>query len=289
MSLLNCLCVLLFQLTTYTVDMLVLSKLFVDASKKAGVKHMVVRHTRKTHNTHTSRRTELTVFSLSAGTRCSADPHVMCALSVASGSGVPGRSASPRCHLASHDRTIHRSSRVRYMDAFAPNVLHGGRTHTKSQQQNHHGSLVSLTNRIAVIQTSQLLTLSLLPVLPFWWQNLIAYGGVDTINGHNLVVPYHPDVKLTWVCCDDIGACAATVLANPSAHASKVYPLVVDAASHAEIAEVLSKMMGQPFNVHKVDIKDWYKCLIEHGCIEVSQRYTLDTSIAVWRWTLIKQ
>ena len=103
-------------------------------------------------------------------------------------------------------------------------------------------------------------------------QNLISYGGVETIKGHNIVVPYRPEVKLTWVCCDDIGVCAATVLANPRAHASKVYPLVVDLASHAEIAELLSKVTGGPeaFKVEHVDIRDWYKCLIEHGRIEVS-------------------
>ena len=107
-------------------------------------------------------------------------------------------------------------------------------------------------------------------------QNLISYGGVETIRGNKIVVPYKPDAKLTWVCCDDIGACAATVLANPHAHGSKVYPLVVDAASHEEIAELLSKVMGssQSFKVEQVDIKDWYKCQIEHGRIEVSHTRT---------------
>ena len=38
------------QLTTYTVDMLVHSKLFIDASKKAGVKHMVVRQQALAHS-----------------------------------------------------------------------------------------------------------------------------------------------------------------------------------------------------------------------------------------------
>ena len=95
---------------------------------------------------------------------------------------------------------------------------------------------------------------------------------METIKGNNIVVPYRPDAKLTWVCCDDIGACAAGVLADPRAHASKMYPLVVDAASHAEIAELLSKVMGGPesYKVEQVDIKDWYKCLLEHGGIEVS-------------------
>ena len=93
---------------------------------------------------------------------------------------------------------------------------------------------------------------------------------METIKGHNIVVPYRPDTKLTWVCCDDIGACAAAVLANPRAHASKVYRLSVDEASHAEIAEMLSKVTGEPFKVEFVEIGNWYKCLMEHGRIEVS-------------------
>ena len=104
----------------------------------------------------------------------------------------------------------------------------------------------------------------------FFMENLISYGGVETMKGNKLVVPYRADVKVPWVCCDDIGACAATVLANPTAHAGKAYPLEADAASHAEIAELMSKVLGEQFRVEQVDMKDWFKCLLEHGAIEVS-------------------
>ena len=104
-------------------------------------------------------------------------------------------------------------------------------------------------------------------------QNLISYGGVETIQGNKIVVPYRPDVKLTWVCADDIGACAAPILANPRAHAGKAYPLRTDAASHAEVAELLSKVTGgaEQFKVEQLPIADWYKRVNEHGSIEVRQ------------------
>lgn len=101
-------------------------------------------------------------------------------------------------------------------------------------------------------------------------QNLISYGGVETIKGHNIVTPYRPEAKVTWVCSDDIGACAATILANPRDHANKAYPLLVDSASHAEIAELLSKVMGEQYKVEHVPLLDWFKCVLSHGHIEVS-------------------
>ena len=107
-------------------------------------------------------------------------------------------------------------------------------------------------------------------------QNLVEYGGVKTIQNREVVTPFDPQVKVTWVSAEDIGLVGAAVMTNPAIHAGRVYPLVADAGSHAEFAELLSKMAGQSYRVKQLPIRDWYRYINEHVSkqIEVSHHLT---------------
>ena len=76
--------------------------------------------------------------------------------------------------------------------------------------------------------------------------------------------------QVTWVSAKDVGRFGAHVMANPAPHAGQAYPLVTDAASHAEFAESLSKMAGESYGVKQLPIKEWYDFVLQHGSIEVS-------------------
>ena len=64
----------------------------------------------------------------------------------------------------------------------------------------------------------------------------------------------------------------ASVMANPSGHGGQVYPLLADVASHAEFAELLSKMAGQSYTVKQMPIKEWYEFVLTNGKIDVRRQ-----------------
>ena len=77
-------------------------------------------------------------------------------------------------------------------------------------------------------------------------QNLLGYGGEKTIK-HGIVHAFVEAARLSWVDVDDVAQVAALALAHPELHAGQTYRLGYDAASFAELAELLTAIVGQPF------------------------------------------
>ena len=77
-------------------------------------------------------------------------------------------------------------------------------------------------------------------------QNMLSYGGKPTIvNG--VLHQYVAGARKSWVDVDDVAQVAALSLLDPEKHAGQVYRLGYDAKSYYEIAELLSRLVGQPF------------------------------------------
>jgi NAD(P)H dehydrogenase (quinone) len=77
-------------------------------------------------------------------------------------------------------------------------------------------------------------------------QNLLGYGGIKVIvNG--VIRHYVANTRFTWIDGEDIAAVAAESLSKPEEHAEKTYRLGSDVRSYAEIAEILTRVIGQPF------------------------------------------
>ncbi len=77
-------------------------------------------------------------------------------------------------------------------------------------------------------------------------QNLLSYGGAEA-EGRGVIRHYIGDARISWVDCDDVAAVAAVALAHPEVHAGKTYHLGYEARSYPEIAEILTRVIGQTF------------------------------------------
>jgi uncharacterized protein YbjT (DUF2867 family) len=75
-------------------------------------------------------------------------------------------------------------------------------------------------------------------------QNLLSYGGAES-SGDGVLRHYIGEAPISWVDCDDVAAVAAVVLKNPAGHAGKTYHLGYEARSYPEIAEILTRVLGQ--------------------------------------------
>jgi hypothetical protein len=77
-------------------------------------------------------------------------------------------------------------------------------------------------------------------------QNVLSYGGKPAIE-HGVIHAYVAGARLSWVDVDDVAAVAAQALARPDVHGGQTYRLGYDARTFAEIAELLTAEVGQPF------------------------------------------
>jgi NAD(P)H dehydrogenase (quinone) len=77
-------------------------------------------------------------------------------------------------------------------------------------------------------------------------QNMLSYGGKPAIT-NGVLHQYVQGARKSWVDVDDVAQVAALALLHPEKHAGQVYRLGYDAKSYYEIAELLTRLVGQPF------------------------------------------
>jgi NAD(P)H dehydrogenase (quinone) len=77
-------------------------------------------------------------------------------------------------------------------------------------------------------------------------QNMLAYGGKKTIVD-GVVNAFVDGARLSWVDVDDVAQVAAVALAHPELHGGQTYRLGYDAVTFAELADLMTSIIGQPF------------------------------------------
>ncbi len=77
-------------------------------------------------------------------------------------------------------------------------------------------------------------------------QNLLHYDGTRAVVA-GVIRQYTGDARFSWVDGDDVAAVAAQALAWPQRHAGQTYRLGYEAKSYAEVAALMSELLGQPF------------------------------------------
>lgn len=77
-------------------------------------------------------------------------------------------------------------------------------------------------------------------------QNLLHYDGTRAVVA-GVIRQYTGDARFSWVDGDDVAAVAALALAWPQRHAGQTYRLGYEAKSYAEVAALMSELLGQPF------------------------------------------
>lgn len=78
-------------------------------------------------------------------------------------------------------------------------------------------------------------------------QNLLGYGGVPAVN-HGTLRHYVGNARLSWIDAEDIAEVAAAVLRAPEAHSERIYRLGYDAKTYDEIAQIIARVINQPFD-----------------------------------------
>lgn len=77
-------------------------------------------------------------------------------------------------------------------------------------------------------------------------QNLLSYDGEKAVK-NGVIQQFTGDSPFSWVDGDDVAAVAAEALLYPEKHTGKTYRLGYDAKSYNEVAEIMSKVLEQPF------------------------------------------
>ena len=77
-------------------------------------------------------------------------------------------------------------------------------------------------------------------------QNLLSYGNEKAIKD-GVINGYVDNATLPWVDVENVAEVAALSLSNPEKHNGKIYRLSYDALNFAEIAELMTSIVGQSF------------------------------------------
>jgi len=95
-------------------------------------------------------------------------------------------------------------------------------------------------------------------------QNLLGYGGSQE-EGNGAIRHYVGDASISWVDVKDVAAVAAVVLQHPEVHAGKVYHLGYDAKTYPEIADILTRVVGQKFTYESRPPKEFLDEMLAAG------------------------
>jgi|SRR5882724_11296620 len=74
-------------------------------------------------------------------------------------------------------------------------------------------------------------------------QNILKFS----LRDDGTIQQFIGDAKVSWVDTDDVARAAAAVLRSPDKHHGQTYPLAVEALTIAEVASLLSDVVGKPF------------------------------------------
>ncbi|CAH2894702.1 MAG: hypothetical protein PCALPYG88_1024 [uncultured Paraburkholderia sp.] len=97
-----------------------------------------------------------------------------------------------------------------------------------------------------------------------YMNNLLGYGGARPID-KGVIRQYVGGVRQCWVANEDIAAVSAVVLRDPAFHAGKTYRLGYDSKSYDEIAEILTRVVGQTFRYEPRSPEEFLKKVLDSG------------------------
>jgi NAD(P)H dehydrogenase (quinone) len=95
-------------------------------------------------------------------------------------------------------------------------------------------------------------------------QNMLGYGGESFVKG-GVIRHYIGQSRWSWVDIEDVADVAAVSLLDPEKHNGQTYRLGYEAATYDEIAEIFTKVIGQPFSYEARPPEEFYRNVLAAG------------------------
>lgn len=95
-------------------------------------------------------------------------------------------------------------------------------------------------------------------------QNLLGYGGEPWIQ-KGVIRHYIGKARWSWVDVEDIAEVAAACLLDPKKHSGQTYRLGYEAAAFDEVADVFTRITGQPFSYEARPAEEFYRNVLAAG------------------------
>lgn len=77
-------------------------------------------------------------------------------------------------------------------------------------------------------------------------QNLLSYDGTQAVKS-GVIEQYTGGTPFSWVDGEDVARVAAQALLHPDTHAGQTYRLGYDVQSYGDVANIMTRVLGQPF------------------------------------------
>lgn len=164
--------------------------------------------------------------------------------------------------------------------------------HPQTEKMKHHWGKL----RVEEMIFESGIPFTILQPAPYM-QNLLA-GWKSIVEDGVLIIPYSVESKFSFIDLEDLAEVAKTVLSEPD-HKYAIYELAgTSPLSHAEVAGILSRVLGREVRAEKEEIKDWSlraKGLSEYAMatlirmFEYYDRWGLAGNPNVLRWVLKRE
>lgn len=123
--------------------------------------------------------------------------------------------------------------------------------HPQIEVMNHHWQKM----RVEEMLFESGIPFAVLQPAPYM-QNLLA-GWKSIVEDGALRVPYSVEAKFSFLDLEDLAEAARIVLTEPG-HINAIYELAgTSPTSHAEVAEIFSRVLNRPVRAEKEEIRDW--------------------------------
>ena len=107
-------------------------------------------------------------------------------------------------------------------------------------------------------------------------QNLLGYGGESYVK-EGVIRHYVGRARLSWVDCEDVAAVAAACLLEPGKHAGQTYRLGYEARTYDDIAEIFTRVIGQPFSYEPRPPEEFYRNVLAAGAEPAYMKCVFDS------------
>ncbi len=164
--------------------------------------------------------------------------------------------------------------------------------HPQIEAMNHHWQKM----RVEEMMFESGIPFTILQPAPYM-QNLLA-GWKSIVEEGVLRVPYSVEAKFSFLDLEDLAEAARIVLAEPG-HINAIYELAgTKPISHAELAEIFSRVLNRPVRAEREEIKDWrlragglsgYAVENLIRMFEYYDRWGLAGNLNVLRWVLKRE